>query len=380
MHLSIVIPTYNEKDNVSKIANKIRTILANESHSYEILFVDDSSDDTPNVLEQLSNHYPEVRYIHRTTEKGLASAVVQGFKHSHGDYIIVMDADLQHPPELIPLILKRLAQADIVIPSRFIAGGSDGGLNWLRKLISWTARSIGRFSIKRLRAISDCTSGYFGLKRQVITTAELNPIGWKILMEVLVKGSYRSVHEIPYSFVARDAGQSKMDLKEQLNYLKHISKLVSSSPEDRRFFAFCLIGLLGVLVNIACLAILLNMFQLDELAGSVGASLLAMFHNFIWNDNVTWKERTQQVWWKRMMRLPMFMAICGLGIALTAVFAQFFVWQHWNIYWGQLTGIIVATGWTYTANNRWTWPNPGADKMINHSQLTVTQEYASKLS
>lgn len=378
MHLSIVIPTYNEKDNVCTITERIRTILKSENYPYEILFMDDSTDDTPAVLEKLSAQYPEVRYFHRTNEKGLASAVVQGFKQSRGDHIIVMDADLQHPPELIPLIMKRLLRADIVIPSRFIEGGSDGGLNCLRKLISWTARSIGRFSIKRLRAISDCTSGYFGLKRQVITTTDLNPIGWKILMEVLVKGNYRSVHEIPYSFVARDAGESKMDFTEQLNYLRHIAKLVSNSPEDRRFFSFCLIGALGVLVNIASLAVLINMFELQGMIASVGASLLAMLHNFIWNDNVTWKERKQQVWWKRIMRLPMFMTISGLGIALTALFAQFFVWQHWNIYLGQLTGIFAATCWTYTANNKWTWNTN--EKTITESQLIVTQEYAGKLS
>lgn len=380
MHLSIVIPTYNESDNVGKIARKIRNILAEEDYEYEILFMDDSNDTTPTMLEKLSRQYFEVKYIHRNKEKGLASAVAQGFQQSQGDYIIVMDSDLQHPPELIPLILKRLKNADIVIPSRFIEGGSDGGLNVFRRLISWTARSIGRLSIKRMRDISDCTSGYFGLKREVITKADLNPIGWKILMEVLVKGSYQSVHEIPYSFVARDAGESKMDLKEQLNYLKHIVRLVSNSPEDRRFFSFCLVGALGVFVNIACFAVLLNLFQLSEIAGSVGASLLAMIHNFLWNDNVTWREHKQQFWWKRLLRLPMFMMICGSGIALTALFTQIFVWQHLNVYLGQLTGIIIATCWTFTANNRWTWPNSNNNKDVNRSRLIVTQEYAGKLS
>ncbi|MDD4601103.1 MAG: glycosyltransferase family 2 protein [Negativicutes bacterium] len=380
MHLSIVIPTYNEKVNVGKITDKIRSVLAAEDYSYEILFMDDSSDDTPTVLKQLTRQYHEICYIHRNNERGLASAVVEGFNQSKGDYIIVMDADLQHPPELIPLIMKRLTRADIVIPSRFIEGGSDGGLNWLRKLISWTARSIGRLSIKRLRPISDCTSGYFGLKRQVLTAADLNPIGWKILMEVLVKGNYESVHEIPYSFVARDAGQSKMDLREQLNYIKHIARLVVNSPEDCRFFSFCLIGALGVLVNIACFAMLINLFQLNGLIGSLGASLLAMLHNFIWNDKVTWKRCQQPIGWRRLIKLPMFMTICGFGIALTALFAQIFIWQYWNIYLGQLTGIIIATCWTYTANSRWTWPNSVKDNAINHNRLIVTQEYAGKLS
>lgn len=182
MELSIVIPTYNEADNVRLIADRIQRVLSGKTASYEILFVDDSIDHTPAVLAELSRKIPQVNYLHRKGKKGLASAVVAGFNRARGSLIIVMDADLQHPPELIPLILKRLVKADIVIPSRFISGGSDGGLNGLRKLVSWTARMIGRISITRLRDISDCTGGYFGLNRSVIAAAKLNPIGWKILM------------------------------------------------------------------------------------------------------------------------------------------------------------------------------------------------------
>lgn len=379
MNLSIVIPTYNEKDNVSVIASRIKNVLEQTSYSYEILFVDDSSDDTPVILDNLSLENPEVRYLHRTNARGLGSAVVDGFSLAKGDYIIVMDADLQHPPDLIPLILKRLSTADIVIPSRFIDGGSDGGLNPFRKLVSWTARMIGRISIRRLRDISDCTGGYFGLCRSVIKDANLNPIGWKILMEVLVKGSYNTVHEIPYSFVARDAGESKMSLKEQWNYLRHIFSLVSSSPEDRRFYSFCLVGSLGVLVNIAALGILLGFFQTSGLAASVSASLIAMVHNFWWNDNVTWKGFKQPVLWRRALQFPQFVLVCGLGVAVTAFFARLFISLGWNIFIGQLIGIIVSTYWSFLANNRWTWPC--ANRQTGSEQkLIVTQEYISKLS
>jgi dolichol-phosphate mannosyltransferase len=232
MDLSIIIPTFNEKNNVSTLATKIRTLLQEQKCMYEILFVDDSVDDTPIILEQLSCEFNEVRFIHRHNERGLASAVVNGFEHSQGSYIIVMDADLQHPPELIPLILKRLVQADIVIPSRFVPGGSDGGLTLFRKFISAAARGIGCISIKKLRCISDTTSGYFGCKRSVINQVHLYPIGWKILMEILVRGNYQTVHEIPYSFALREAGQSKMNLAEQWNYLRHITRLIWHTPES----------------------------------------------------------------------------------------------------------------------------------------------------
>jgi dolichol-phosphate mannosyltransferase len=281
MDLSIVIPTFNEKNNVRLIATKLMAILNQEKCTYEILFVDDSLDDTPIVLEQLCHEFSEIRYLHRKNERGLASAVVNGFHHSEGDQIIVMDADLQHPPELIPLMLKRLSQADIVIPSRFVPGGSDGGLNVFRKLISGIARGIGCISIKKLRPISDSTSGYFALKRMVVNQVHLDPIGWKILIEILVKGKYRTVHEIPYSFVAREAGESKMSSKEQWNYLRHIARLVNNSPEDRRFYSFCAIGILGVFVNLLCLHLLLNVFDIGQLSSSIGSSCIAMLHNFL---------------------------------------------------------------------------------------------------
>lgn len=364
MKLSIIIPTYNEAENVRTITDRIRQAMRETpcDCAYEILFVDDSRDNTPQVLAGLAAAIPEVRYIHRTGERGLASAVVSGFANTRGDYIIVMDADLQHPPGLLPLIAARLAEADVVIPSRFIAGGSDGGLSPLRKLVSWTARVIGRLALKRLRNISDCTGGYFGLRREVLTDAQLDPVGWKILIEVLAKGRYSSVHEIPYKFDYRSAGKSKMSLAEQWNYLRHLARLILSSPEDYRFYSFCLVGAAGVIVNLVSLHLLLTTAHLSETVASVGASLIAMFHNFLWNDNVTWRGLSHGPWWKRLDKFPQYALICGIGVAITALSMQIFIMLGWNLYLGQLTGIALALHWSFTANNWWTWSaqNPRA--------------------
>lgn len=380
MDLSIIIPTFNEKNNVRLITTRIMTILNRENYLYEIVFVDDSLDDTPTVLEKLCHEFSCVRYFHRKNERGLASAVVKGFDYSHGNKIIVMDGDLQHPPELIPLMLKRLSQADIVIPSRFIQGGTDGGLNLFRKLISRFARIIGCISLKKLRSISDSTSGYFALKRSVIDHANLDPVGWKILIEVLVKGKYRTVHEIPYSFVARKAGESKMNIKEQYNYLRHIARLVHHSPEDHKFYSFCLIGTLGVLVNIFCLHIFLKLFEMGELASSINSSCIAMVHNFLWNNNVTWRECKQQVSRRWIVQFPQFSLICGLGIGITTLVAQIFIFLGWNIYAGQLLGISISTGWNFFANNRWTWAAIYSETDKEEEKAIVTQELPSKIS
>lgn len=226
MDLSIIIPTFNEQDNIREITTRIQTALKNSQINYEIWFIDDSRDETPTLLDALSKQFPELHYFHRENARGLGTAVVEGFNRSQGNYLIVMDADLQHPPELLPSIIKKLQSgADVVIPSRFIEGGSDGGLNVFRKLVSWVARVIGQIAIKQFRNISDCTSGYFGLKRSVIENITLDPSSWKILMEILVKGNYNSITEIPYQFMARDAGTSKMSMREQWNYVCHIFKL-----------------------------------------------------------------------------------------------------------------------------------------------------------
>ncbi|WP_029422499.1 glycosyltransferase [Alicyclobacillus macrosporangiidus] len=376
MHLSIVIPTFNERENVRAITRRIHEALRGVDEPYEIWFIDDSRDDTPQVLAELARSDPRVHYVHREGGRGLATAVVEGFRRSRGRYIVVMDADLQHPPELLPTILHRLNEGiDIVIPSRFVPGGSDGGLNWFRKWVSWTARTIGRLAVRRLRGISDCTGGYFGLRREVIDGVELDPIGWKILMEVLVKGRYETVHEIPYAFEAREAGESKMSLVEQWNYLRHVARLVWSSPEDRRFYVYCMVGSLGVVVNTAVMSILLYGLHLHATLASVIASLVAMAHNFLWNDRVTWRAHAHPVRWRRALQAPLFALVSASGIAVTALFVQLFLWLHWPPLVGQWTGIVVATGWTFTANNRWTWtPHDEDGRQVRRQRVRITHE------
>jgi dolichol-phosphate mannosyltransferase len=356
MDVSIVVPTFNESENVRELTRRINASMVGTGYSYEIWFIDDSTDSTPEVLWELSEVHPEVRYIHRTTNKGLGTAVVEGFQRAKAKYLVVMDADLQHPPELIPTIIDRLNDGiDVVIPSRFIEGGSDGGLNLFRKFVSWTARTIARVSIHKLRNISDCTGGFFGVRRNVVEGANLDPIGWKILIEVLVKGKYSRVHEIPYGFESRTAGESKMSLREQWNFLRHIVKLVRNSPEDRRFYLFCLVGALGVVVNLLVMTLCVRVFHLHPVGSSVVASLIAMAHNFLWNDRVTWRGTDSVVAWRRVLRFPVFVVISAIGILVTAASVQLFLWLHWSELIGQLWGIVCSTIWNFLANNRWTW-------------------------
>ncbi len=222
--ISIVIPTYNEKDNIFPLLSRIGAALP--GIDYEVIFVDDSSDETPKILEKAAKDNPHVRFHHRIGEKGLATAVVKGFSLAKGDYVAVMDADLQHPPEvLLDMYAAMLARADMAIPSRFIPGGSDGGLNLWRKFVSWTARYIGKVLLRCLRKVSDPTSGLFMVRRELLEGAELNPIGWKIMIEVIAMCPVKKILETPYVFQAREAGESKLSTKVTLQYLKQVFHL-----------------------------------------------------------------------------------------------------------------------------------------------------------
>ncbi len=229
--ISVIVPTFNESENVGNLTNQIDYAL--RGITYEIIFVDDSTDDTPDAIRRVMEENPNVRMEHRETEKGLATAVLKGFKLADGDYLAVMDADLQHPPSILRSMYAVMETGvDFCVPSRFIPGGSDGGLGPYRKLVSGVARYIGKIMLPSLRKISDPTSGLFMFRKSVIDGADLRPIGWKIMVEVLAMGTYRSVVEIPYKFQARPAGESKLSSKVTIEYLKQVADLRSRGKKQ----------------------------------------------------------------------------------------------------------------------------------------------------
>ncbi len=230
--LSVVVPTFNEKGNVENLVRQIGDAL--NGIEYEIVFIDDSTDETPEVLQKLSEENSRVRYEHRTNETGLATAVIRGFRIAKGDYLACMDADLQHPPAILrPMYAALRSGADFCIPSRMIPGGDDGGLNWYRKLVSGTARWIGKIALPCLRKISDPTSGLFMFRKECIEHADLRPVGWKIMIEVLAMSEYKSVIEIPYAFQNRTSGESKLSSKVTMQYLQQVAGLIFRATKRR---------------------------------------------------------------------------------------------------------------------------------------------------
>jgi dolichol-phosphate mannosyltransferase len=351
--LSIIIPTFNERQNVPVMIERIdQTLLG--SVPYEILFVDDSTDDTPCVLAEMARKNPRVRFFHRMGERGLATAVMRGFAEARGEVLAVMDADLQHPPELLPQMFQAIEQGyDLVIPSRFVPGGDDGGLSPMRKLVSFGARMIGRTCLTKVRPCTDPTGGFFMLRRTVIENVELHPLGWKILMEILVRGRYKQMVEIPYRFQRRLGDRSKMSLREQIQYIRHVGRLMKASPEDWRFFKFLLVGLSGVGVNLVVFTFLFHMLGQRELTAATVAATVSMFSNFLLHDRFTWRGMGRGIQWIRLIKYGL---VSSLGLMIqVGIICISLEWWGWHSLMANLAGIAGGTLWNYIANNRWTW-------------------------
>jgi dolichol-phosphate mannosyltransferase len=357
--LSVIIPTYNEEANVTHLADSLASIL--EGIDYELVFVDDSADSTPRILERLTLSNPRLRYLHRS-QRGLGTAIVAGFGLASGDVLAVIDADFQHPPTLLPRMLAAIQQgADVVIPSRFIPGGDDGGLSIGRKLVSATARYIGKLALKALRPISDPTGGFIMFRASVIKGVRFRPLSWKVPAEVLVRGRYQKVIEIPYHFSPRRAGVSKLTGRETINYLLHVLHLVSDSPPDRRFFLFACVGGSGFLVDIGLYTLAIH-FGAPVIISGFASALCAMVWNFTWNDLVTWRENHHI---HISVRALKYAAISTVGIGIsTSTLAFSYQFLHFAPLPAKLSGIALAIIWNYLLNSRWTWRAPISTKVM----------------
>jgi dolichol-phosphate mannosyltransferase len=224
--LSVVVPTYNERDNVRALVYRLRRALAYIQH--EILFVDDSTDETPQVIAEQALQYPNIRMHHRHGERGLATAVLAGFRLARGVFVCVIDADLQHPPELLPAMLDVLARerSDLVVASRYVPGGSAAGLHgWWRRCASLACRQLVHALFPETRCTTDPLSGYFMFRRGLVNVESLAPVGFKILLELLVRAPHARVQDLPYVFAPRLREGSKAGLRPAIQFTQHIVRL-----------------------------------------------------------------------------------------------------------------------------------------------------------
>ena len=224
MDISIVIPTYNESENLPILIDGIVKVLEESGIEGQIIVVDDDSPDkTWKTAQELKNSYENIKVLRRQDKRGLSSAVLDGFAMSESPILGVMDADLSHPPEKIPELVEPIVcgDADITIGSRYIDEGGIEKWPFLRKLSS----KLATLAACKLTSVKDPMSGFFFMRRDVIESAELNPKGFKIGLEILVRGKYENVIEIPIKFRDRLYGETKLSRNVIIDYLIHVTRL-----------------------------------------------------------------------------------------------------------------------------------------------------------
>jgi dolichol-phosphate mannosyltransferase len=221
--LSIVIPTYNERDRLPELADAILHACAAEGLPAELVIVDDNSPDgTGPVADELARTRP-IQVLHRAGKLGLGTAVIEGFAAAHATVVGVMDADMSHPPSLLPrmLAVMRETGADVIVGSRYIPGGGTKGWPLVRLVMSRVACAMAT----GLTPVADATSGCFLIRRELASGVRISAGGFKICLELLVRGRPATVVEVPYVFAGRTTGESKMNVKEALGYLAQLRDL-----------------------------------------------------------------------------------------------------------------------------------------------------------
>lgn len=237
---SIVIPTLNEAGNIERMVRALDLILRKAGHpDFEIIVVDDNSaDGTGHIADRLASEMAgQVRVIHRVGKASLGTAAVAGWNAAVGDIVALMDADFQHPPDLVPQLIAAIRHgADIAIGSRYAEGGAmSEQWNIIRKVISGFGTWMVHLLLgSALRDVRDPFSGCFAMRREVIAGKPLNPEGFKVLMEVLAVGNYSTVREVPYQFSTRTAGESKLRLQVAIDDLRLLLRLAWQTRSKRR--------------------------------------------------------------------------------------------------------------------------------------------------
>src|SRR5215204_5379925 len=294
--LTLVITTRNEADNISRLVGELKESLSGVD--YRVVFIDDSTDQTPEVIRSLGEEDDRIVLIHRKgaeRDGGLSTAVTTGMDAvaSESEYTCVMDADLQHPPEKVREMLEeaRTSGADVVVASRYAEGGNYAGLSGpLRKAVSVGTKRLARIVFKEARKTSDPLTGFFLVRNEAISGIQFRPTGFKILLEIMVCAPELKVVEVPLNFRARNAGVSKANFGQGLEYLAHISSLFWYVPSAGRFWKFALVGVSGVLVNLLTLITLVEYFNANPTVSWMVAVGLSILSNFLLNNAFTWRD------------------------------------------------------------------------------------------
>jgi len=370
---SILIPTYNESQNIIQFLKSVQNNIPRHIYSEIIVIDDNSPDGTGRIVDDYIRSNGKISgcnivIIHRKGKKGLSSAILEGIHQSKGNTILVMDSDFSHPPQIIPRIIETLknSQHDIVVASRYLKGGGVHGWPFKRKLMSKVATKIAKngLGIKN----SDPMSGFFGFKRRIINGIKFDAIGYKMLLEILVKTKGVSIKEIPYTFANRQMGSSKLTASTIFDYVKAVWKLyrygkAASIKEKRtsvRFLSkasrFYTIGASGVLVNYFA-SLFFGGWATDlwYLHANVIGIIFSMTTNFVLNKIWTFEDKdfslkTFVFQYSKFIAFSSFGALVQLGIVYSLV-------DQYNMIYpvALIMAILVAAFGNFILNKKFTF-------------------------
>jgi dolichol-phosphate mannosyltransferase len=354
--LSVVVPTFNERDNVTALFRKLETALA--GRAWEVIYVDDNSPDgTWDVVRTLAREDSRVRCIRRIGRRGLSGACIEGILASSAPCAAVIDADLQHDETQLPKMLALLqgGKADLVVGSRYVEGGSADSFDKQRAGFSWLATSVAK---KLLRVeIADPMSGFFMIRRDRFEqlAPQLSTQGFKILLDIVAtaRGSLR-IKEIPYSFGSRLHGESKLDSMVALDFLGLVLAKLTGDVVSLRFLMFAMVGSLGLLVHLGALFIALEAFNVPFPEAQACGALMAMTSNFMLNNFLTYRD--QRLKGLGILRgLLLFYLVCSVGL-IANVGVAFSVYDQEPIWWlAGAAGALMGVVWNYAMSGLFVW-------------------------
>lgn len=367
MNLSLIIPTLNESKNIGKLLERIQDTVP-EVLRLQVVIVDDGSTDGTEsaVNEFISNggNRLDIVFHRRVHKRGLGSAILDGIAIAKNRLVIVMDADMSHPPEMIEQMARHLDEGNsLVIASRYVGGGKTKNWPLKRKIISKSATLIAKFGLKIKQ--KDPMSGYFGLDKNITKGIDFDAIGYKLLLEILVKIRDIKVIEIPFTFTDRSTGHSKMKGRAVLDFIKSVWQLYRygrAQKENRasvRFFSkaarFFTVGASGLVINLSVIALLTETVSLNYLfANSIGI-LTSMTNNFLLNKVWTFQDRRfERVY--VLKQYGKFVSFSSGGAILQLTLIYYFVdLHHLSYYPALIMAVMIAAFGNFILNKRFTF-------------------------
>jgi dolichol-phosphate mannosyltransferase len=340
--ISIVVPTFRERENIPLLIERIGKLAETDNLTVELIFMDDKSKDgSLELVRELGLDW--VRFVERDGERGLSAAVIDGIRLAKYPVVVCMDCDLSHPPERIPQMVLGLSSGqEFVIGSRYVSGGStDDDWGFFR----WLNSRIATVLARPLTSVRDPMSGFFAMRRDDMNRAkELNPVGYKIALELIVKCGFDRVAEVPIHFADRIYGESKLTLIEQLKYIKHLRRLyVHKFASAMYLLQFLTVGATGVVVNMVVLTALLAL-GVPPTVGIAAGIAVSLFTNFLLNRRFTFSYARHERFLKQFIG---FAAASAIGIVVN--FLTSFLLLHYalpegrqSVYIASLCGIAAG--------------------------------------